>query len=110
MGKNCIVCGKEFPGVRNQTICSSACRKQKKKEYGLEYYNRPGMKEKWREYHQQQFPKTLKGYLSKLRALDGSVKFLRGWDSLNEGEREALKEVRASIAEVTFKLKNDTKN
>lgn len=51
------------------------------------------------------FPKTVYGYLSKLKSLDDCVYNLKGFDSLTDNEKESLDEVRAKIAEAidTFK-------
>lgn len=51
------------------------------------------------------FPKTIKGYISRLETLDEAVDWLKGYDKLSKLKKEVLIDVRSHIAEVidTFK-------
>jgi hypothetical protein len=52
------------------------------------------------------FPKTVKGYLSKLKELDDSPGLLNDFDNLSEYQQEVLSDVRAYIASAIDRLEN----
>ena len=54
------------------------------------------------------FPKTIKGYISKVNILDHWVEDLKGFDSLSEDIKDELMNFRSQVAELIDTYKNDS--
>lgn len=55
------------------------------------------------------FPKTVKGYLSRVKSLDDSPELLKDYDKLNEYQKDVLKDMRSQVAECIDSLTYEEK-